>query len=533
MRTTLFAHPRIYSLAAEGAVSGGIVARGGSIVFVGPIDEARRLAGEGAEEVALPGEAVIPAFHDAHIHTGDMARSRLCPELGGAISHAEVIERLERFGREHPGDAWVFGGGWDRNAWTDGVAPHRSALDAIFPDRPVALQTVDGHSTWANSAALALGGITRDTPDPDGGEIVRDELGEPTGILLETAQGDLRRRGEATASARLPELLLEVQRQLLAEGISTVTDLDGEDVLAVYRELHERGELIVRVVKGIPAAALDQAIAESRTTGDGDDRLSTGPVKLFADGALGSHTAHLSEDFEGEPGNRGIEVTPRDTLVERARLANEHGIAVAVHAIGDRANALVLDVFAEVAERARERGLRNRVEHAQHIRPEDLDRFAALGVVASQQPTHCTSDYPLSVNLLGGRDLEHYPWRSLLASGAIVAFGSDAPVEPSAPFLGIHAAVTRQTRDDQPDGGREPHERVSVLEALRGFTLGGARAASREHIAGTIEAGRLADFIAVDRDPFTIDPRHLWRTRVLTTVVGGTIVHQEHSTEEA
>ena len=516
---TLFLHPRIYSLQTEDPIDGGIVVQDGRITFVGPAEQAHIDAGDDADVVQLHGAAVLPAFHDAHIHSGSMALEQLGPDLRGAASYAEALDLLRTYRDEHPENDWVIGGSWDANPWTDGY-PHRRDLDAIFGETPVMLSTIDGHADWVNTAALAAAGITAATPDPDGGRIVRDEHGSPTGVLLESASG-LVDDAMPSFDERLPELLGKLQDELLAVGLAHITDIDGESVRDACLQLRAQGDLRIRVHKAIRGADLPLAIREGRRTGDGDDWITTGPVKLFSDGALGPHTAHFHEAFEGEPGNTGIAVTSSDALRSAMKQASKAGLAVAVHAIGDMANTIVLDAYEASTER--NTGLRHRIEHAQHIKPRDLTRFRELGVVASMQPTHCTSDYPLSVELLGNRETLHYPWRSLLADGAALAFGSDAPVELADPFHGIHAAVTRQRRDDEPEGGREPEQRLTVLEALRAYTVGAAYAAGLDDRTGTIEAGKFADFIAVDQDPFDIDPTDLWRTQVLQTVVGGEV----------
>ncbi|WP_282852596.1 amidohydrolase [Gulosibacter sediminis] len=522
MTTTLFRHPRIHTLAAESPIDGAIVARDGRIVFVGEADAAREFAGPDAEVVELPGAAVLPAFHDAHIHSGARVLERLGPDLRDTESYAETLELLREWAEEHPGDAWVMGGAWNANPWTDG-APDRRDLDEIFGARPVLLSTIDGHAVWANTAALELAGVTDATADPDGGRIVRDDAGRATGLLLEGAADLVGEHVASVTPGQLADLLDEQQDELLAMGLVQLTDIDDLEVGDAYLQLQREGRLRIRVHKMLRDAELEGAIADGWRSYDGDERLTRGAVKLFSDGALGPHTAHLHEDFEGEPGNSGIAVTDDAELRALTRRAVDAGIAVAVHAIGDRANTRVLDVFEEVADAARAAGLRLRLEHAQHLKPRDIDRIARLGVVASMQPTHCTTDYPLSVQLLGGRATQHYPWRSLLERGVTLAFGSDAPVEPANPFLAIHAAVTRQRRDGEPAGGREPEERISVREALLAHSLGSAFAAGLEHETGTLEVGKFCDFIAVDADPFDADPSTLWRTQVEATIVAGEV----------
>jgi predicted amidohydrolase YtcJ len=319
----------------------------------------------------------------------------------------------------------------------------------------------------------------------------------------------------------LLDQILVAQDHLLSLGLTGIHDIDGEDAREAYLRLREQGRLKLRVHKAIPAPHLDAAIEEGRRTGQGDEWFSTGPVKFFADGALGSHTAHMTEPFAGEGCNRGIEVIPYPDLVELVRKAARAGIAVATHAIGDRANRLVLAAYAEVLDVSRQHGLRHRIEHAQHIAHDSLPEFARLGVIPSLQPTHCTSDIPLTDALLAGHSVANYPWRSLLDSGATLAFGSDAPVEDPNPFHALHAAVTRQTRAGEPDGGWEPHQRIHLGEAITAHTSGPAYAAGLADRLGQLRPGWLADFIAVDADPFAVSPTELRDLEVAMTVVGG------------
>ncbi|MBP1325949.1 putative amidohydrolase YtcJ [Leucobacter exalbidus] len=358
-----------------------------------------------------------------------------------------------------------------------------------------------------------------------GGRITREAGTQiPSGMVFETAEEPLRVASELSLVPRLHDMLALAHEELLAMGITQVTNFEGADVRDAYARLHAEGRLRLRAHIGIDVFDLDEAIAQGVRTGDGDDRLTVGPVKLYSDGALGSHTAHLHEDFTGDPGNRGIAVTPFAELTVLVEKAVNAGIAVATHAIGDQANTLVLNAYTPIAEQAHRAGLQLRIEHSQHLQWEDVTRFAQLGVVASMQPIHCTSDYPLSVELLGERDIGHYPWRALIDAGVTVAFGSDAPVEPADPLFGVHAAVTRTRRDGDPEGGREPEQRVTVAEALRGFTREPAVAAGMGDHAGRLAPGYFADFIALDQDPFTIDPASIWQITVAATAVAGEIV---------
>lgn len=526
MRSVLYVHPNIRPLDANESVYGAMLVQDGRISALGTPAELSAQAAPGTETIELPGQVVLPGFHDAHIHTGNLAREIGAPDLRGIVSLDATLAALREYEAANPGDRWVLGGRWDRNAWQGRPEPTRHHLDQIFGTRPVALPSVDGHSVWANTAGLRAAGITDGSRDPVGGRIEREIGGtEPSGLLFESAMDQIRDLSEAAIAADLHLYLREAHRRLLTSGITHVTNFDGEDVRAAYTRLHESGELGLRAHLGLSMDALDLAISEGRRTGDGDEWLTTGAVKLFSDGALGSHTAHLHQAFEGDPCNHGIEVVPFAELCELVDQAVAHGIAVATHAIGDRANTLVLDAYERAHAQTRAAGLVNRIEHAQHLRWEDVPRFAELGVVASMQPIHCTSDFPLSVELLGGRDIAHYPWRSLIDSGALVAFGSDAPVEPANPLFGMHAAVTRMRRDGVPPGGREPEQRISLTEALLGFTSAPALAAGLGPDFGRLAVGSHADFVALLQDPYAVHPAEIAGLTVTMTVVAGNVVH--------
>lgn len=527
MSAVVYENANVRTMDPEKPVAQAIAVRGERIVAVGDRDECRDAAGAGAaaKSVDLGGMTVLPGLVDTHIHSAAYARGLQQVDLRTATGLAECLDRIRATVTSSTSDGWLFGGRWDFNRWDSRQQPTRHDLDSACPDRPAALASVDGHTTWVNSVALQLLGITETTPDPAGGQIVRDHSGVPTGILRETAAHPIRPIVEAESAGQLTTWLKDAQARLLSVGLTGIHDIDGVDCRKAYETLYAGGDLALRVHKFIPLVALDEAIDDGRATGAGDAWLSTGPVKIFTDGALGSHTCHVSREFAGEPGNRGIPVlAPEevDAILAKAALA---GIAVAAHAIGDAANAMMLQALRRWKARGLAAHLRHRIEHAQHQRPEEIASFAELGVIASMQPIHCTSDIHLVDSLLAGHGVESYPWRSLLKSGATVTFGSDAPVEDPNPFHGIHAAVTRQRADGTPAGGFQPHERVSVDEAIRAYTVTAAYASYEEDRKGILRPGMLADFIAVPTDPYAAEPHELRTIEVAMTVVGGEIRH--------
>jgi len=476
--------------------------------------------GPGAEEADLEGAWVLPGITDSHIHFTNYALGLDDLALDNTTSIEEAVGLVrERVATLAPG-AWVLGGNWDYNRWRERTPPGKAALDAVSPENPVALHSRDGHSLWVNSRALELAGITASTPDPEGGQIVRlPESNEPSGWLLEHAREAVHaveKRGGGT----LVDAVKQAFPLALAAGITSIHDFDGWEAIEAYRALHAAGELQLRVYKTIPVAHLDRAIEQGIHTGQGDEWLRMGPLKIFTDGALGSHSAAMLAPYAGEPENRGIEVTPPKELQELVLCASRNRIACALHAIGDRANRNALYAFQRARDEGAGDGLRHRIEHAQHLDAADLPRFAELGVIASVQPIHQTSDMFVADALLGERVRHSYAWRSLLESGARLAFGSDCPVEPFDPFLGLHAAVTRQ-RDGQPADGWQPQERLSAEEAYRGYTEGAAWASGEEGQKGRLAAGMLADFVLLSDNPIECAPDKIVDVQVLATYVDG------------
>jgi predicted amidohydrolase YtcJ len=517
--STLYVNATFHTLDPSQRQAEALLTRDGVVVATGSVPELKEHAPAGTVTVDLAGGTVVPGMTDAHIHTASLARAMNEVDLRGATSLGEALHSVAAVQRNYRDGEWIMGGWWDYNKWQVPVQPDRTSLDTVSRRNPVALTSADGHTVWANTRALELLGITRDTPDPDGGEIVREPSGHATGILRESAVYPVRKLAASGVSGNLLEQMKGAQKHLLSVGITGVHDIDGADALTAFRALRENGDLALRVHKLLAQDDLDSAIDAGIRTGQGDSWIRHGAVKIFADGAAGSHTCHMSQPFAGT-NSHGIEVTAYPRLLEVASRASGAGIAVAVHAIGDRANMLVLDALSEVRKLAAEQGLRHRIEHAQFLQPADVNRMARLGVVASMQPQHCPSDLPI-LGMVEGQKLASYAWRSLLDAGATVAFGSDAPVEPPNPLLGIHAAMTRSTLDGQPAGGWEPHERITAAEAIHAYCVAPAYASGEETSKGKLARGMLADFVVLDTDIFAADPAEVAEANVMMTVTDG------------
>lgn len=518
---------RIYTMNPEYPIATAVVLRGTRIAHVGTTGEMGVWAGHGGWEVIdLQGRAVIPGLTDAHIHLSGYAIARSRLDLSGVASLEEVLARVAEWARKTPPGHWIVGNGWNHNLW-GGRWPTRQDLDAVAPDHLVALRRQDGHSTWANSAALQLVGIGSDTKSPLGGQIVVDEEGRPTGILKERAEERLLERiGKPDQAERL-RLLKEAFGAAHALGLTGVHAPEEAEAFGDYQLLYAQRALRLRVLAHLPQNRLEQAIELGIRSGFGDERLRVGALKIFADGSLGSKTASLLQDYEDEPGFRGLPTLQVRELDELVLKAAHAGISVAVHAIGDRAVRLVLDTVARAVRKAGQPTFPHRVEHAQLLHPQELARFQSLGVVASMQPIHCPSDMPVARRLWGERCRYAYAWRSLLDNGAVLAFGSDSPVEPMDPWAGIHAAVTRQRADGKPEGGWYPEERVTVEEAVRAYTWGAAYAAGETHLKGSVEEGKVADLVVLDRDVFQVGPADISGTQVEMTVLGGEVVYDK------
>lgn len=517
---TVFTGARFTTLAASCPRADALAVRGERIVAAGTVEECRAVAGPDRREVDLGGGFAVPGLTDSHIHLAGYTRGKRWIDLRGARGLPEAQRTLAAYVRDLPDGAWVFGGRYDANTWGLGRELHRRDLDPYAAGHPVALQNHDGHTTWANTAALAELGIDTDTPQPPGGVIEHDADG-PTGLLREGADDPVYAAMDVHDIPPL-ELFAEALTDLLACGVTSIHDIDGRATARAYDALRDEGRLDVRVHQLFSHAGLAAAVEAGHATGDGDAWLRAGPVKLFSDGALGSHTAALSSPYEDRADDFGVATLEPDELLDLALTASGAGIAIAVHAIGDAANTTVLDAIAEVRRRGVGPQLRHRIEHAQHVAYPDVERFAALGVVASMQPVHCTSDVTLARRLLGKRRLASYAWADLAAAGAHVAFGSDAPVETFDPVEGIRAATTRV---DAESGERDADETnvLTPLHALRAYTTEPAYASGEEHSKGRLAPGYLADFVVLDADLTDRDVATSGAARPSVTVVGGEV----------
>lgn len=523
----------IYTMDPAQPTARTLAVRDGKFLAVGNEAEIITLGGPYTQVIDLGGAPVLPGLCDAHIHFTHYALGLQRIDIFEVPTLQEMLERVAARTQQTPPGKWLVGWGWNQTIWAEKRFPTRQDVDAVAPDHPVLLWEKSGHSAVANSLALRLTGLTAPTPNPPGGEIVYDGAGQPTGMLLEGPAIQLvsRHIPEATA-AELDAAVLKAQRNAHRFGLTAIHDLDGKRGFECFQRLRLCGQLKLRTVTHVAMEQLEHALGVGLRAGLGDEWLRVGGLKLFADGALGPRTAAMIDPYEGEPNNYGITIVDKEEMIDMARRASAAGLPTIVHAIGDRANHDVLDVFELVRQQEVEQGIprpqrRHRIEHVQVLHPNDVHRLAQLDVIASVQPIHATQDM-LNVGAYWGKRGElAYAFRTLLESGARLAFGSDAPVETPNPFVGIHAAVTRRRANGAPNAaGWYPAQKLTVAEAVAGYTLGAAYAESWENQMGSITPGKYADFIVPDRDIFTCDAMSIKDAIVKLTVIGGEIVYQ-------
>jgi hypothetical protein len=445
-------------------------------------------------------------------------------QLRSAATPEEFVKRIGDFAKTLKPGEWVLNGSWDHENW-GGELPRREWIDAVTRENPVWINRLDGHMSLANSLALELAQVDADTPDVAGGEIVRDESGAPTGVLKDNAMGLVDAAVPAAGEAQLDREARAAMAHVASNGVTSVHDMAGWDSLATYRRAKANGELSTRIYSVMPLEHWQQLRDEVSRNGGGDTWLRIGGLKGFMDGSLGSHTAAFLEPFTDAPEDRGLLINDLDDMRSWIGSADEAGLHVMVHAIGDRAIRSLLDIYLDVAESNGERDRRFRIEHAQHIHPDDIGRFSVQNVIASMQPYHAIDDGRWADKIIGAeRARTTYAFRSLIESNAHVAFGSDWFVAPATPLEGIYAAVTRRTLDGANPDGWVPEQKIAVEQALKSYTSEAAYASFEEDVKGMLKPGMLADFVLLDRDITTIPVEDIADTRVLRTVVGGRVV---------
>ena len=502
----------------------------GKIIAVGSAAQAKAKA-PSARHIDMQGKTVIPGLIDAHGHVYGLGEQLTQLDLAGSASLADALKAAAGYAKANPTHTWLRGRGWNQEIWKLGRFPTAAELDAVVADRPVWLERVDGHAAWANTRAMQLAGITRDTPDPAGGKIVRDAAGNATGVFVDAAQDLVTKILPPPTDTQARAVFDRSLEKIASMGLTSVHDA-GVSVMVdrLYRDYADNNKLTARVYAmiGEVGADFDQLSKNGPLKSYANDMYALRSVKLYSDGALGSRGAALLAPYSDEPTSRGLLFRKDADIGAMMDKAIKRGYQVNVHAIGDAGNRQILDAYQRLAKQSGSVKLRHRMEHAQVVAISDIARFKNIGIIPSMQPTHATSDMNMAEQRVGAQRIKGaYAWRTFLKQGSRVACGSDFPVESSNPFFGIHAAVTRQDAAGKPAAGWYPNEAMTLKEALRCFTLDAAYAGHQENAIGSLEKGKWADFIVIDQDLFTMPAKDIHKVGVLQTWVGGRQVFEK------
>ena len=530
-KQTAFINGKIYTVNENQPYAQAVVVEGNKIKFVGSTSDSRKFVDASTEVIDLEGKLLLPGFNDSHLHFTSGGQYLLGIYLRPALSKEEFVEIIQSYilKRSLPVSTWITGGRWDHELWPDKSLPTKELIDPFTENTPVFVSRIDGHVGLANSKALELAGITKNTPDPAGGLIERDEDGNPTGILKDNAMDlvfkvipppSLEENVDAALRA------LEEARQL---GITSVQDMTQPDEFEAYKKILADGNLTCRIYSVWPIDKYEDIVRAGVTVGNEEGFLKRGGLKAYADGSLGASTAWFFEPYISDSKNYGlaIDVVTNGNLEKWATDADRNRLQICTHAISDRANAFMLDLYEKIKSINSPWERRFRIEHAQHLRKEDIKRFAEIGVIASVQPYHCIDDGVWAEKRIGSERIKTtHPYNSLLKNNAVVAFGTDWPVAPLNPLFGIYAAVTRQTVDGKNPNGWIPEEKISIEDAIKCYTLNAAFASYEEKIKGSIEVGKLADFVVLSDDILSINPENIKDVVVVMTVFNGEIVYE-------
>ena len=521
------AHPIAQAVALDNA----------TILAVGSDAEIRKLAGPHTKLINLGGRLLLPGFNDSHVHFLEGGESLIAVQLRTAASPAELKQRVAQFAKSLPAGAWIRDGVWDHQNWHPAVLPNHQLIDDACGDHPAFLWRIDGHMALANAIALKLAGIDRSTKDVPGGEIERDQEGNPTGILKDAATALVERVMPPLSADEKDRALAAAMHEAAIHGVTSVQnmadsaeDRSQPDVFREFQEIERAGKLTVRIYEAMPVRDWHLLADPGIIAPFGSHSLRIGNLKAFADGALGSETAWMDEPFANHPGYSGIssaDLLNIEKFYDELCHADKAGLQISIHAIGDRANRTILDLYARLEKEDGPADRRLRIEHAQHLHPEDYARFAKLHVIASMQPYHAIDDGRWAESIIGPQRIKSsYAWKSLLDAGATLAFGSDWPVAPLDPVMGIYAAATRRTLDGKNPNGWVPDERITIAQAVHAYTVGSAFAEHQETVKGSIEPGKLADLVVLSRDIFSIAPEEIENVKVDLTIFEGRVIYE-------
>lgn len=528
-QTTIISNVNGYTFSNDEVIEfSTIVFADGKVVEVGDLD-----LKENYEGVLIDGEGktMLPGLIDAHGHVMGLGFQQLEVNLSGIATLEETLSTIEEYANENPDLEWILGRGWNQTLWPQNEFPTASDIDKVVSDRPVWLSRVDGHAGWGNTMAMRLAGVSQDTPDPQGGKIIRDPRGNATGIFIDAAEGYINAIIPPDSDSKRKLALEKALEKMASEGITSVHDAGvGVQTWDLYKNFADQEKLTTRIYGMVSGAGstFDTLSANGPIESYADDMLALRSVKLYSDGALGSRGAAMIEPYSDDPGNKGLLFVSQDEMNSMASKVMGKGFQANIHAIGDAGNQQVLNAIEYGKSQHGDQGLRNRIEHAQIVALDDIPRFKELDIIASMQPTHATSDKNMAEDRVGSQRIKGgYAWQTFLDQGTIVAAGSDFPVEYSNPFFGLYSAVTRKGHDGEPEGGWYPEESLSREQALRAFTLDAAYAGHQEEVLGSLEPGKWADFILIDQDYFNAPASELWKIQVLETWVSGKKVFEK------
>lgn len=521
-------------------VAQAVALDGAKILAVGSDAEIRKLASPGTKIIDLGGRLLLPGFNDSHVHFLGGGASLISIQLGTANSQAEFRERIASFAKTAPEGSWLRNGNWDHRRWSPPALPNHQLIDDACGNHPALLWRLDGHMALANALAMRLAGIDRNTKDVPGGEIERDKNGNPTGIFKDAATALVERVMPQLSQEEKDRAMQAAMREAAVHGVTSVQnmadsseDASQPELFREFQKLEAAAKLTVHIYEAMPVRDYKMLADSGIVAPFGGPHLRIGNLKAFADGALGSETAWMDEPFVNKPSYSGIasaDLLNVEHFYEALRQADRAGLQISVHAIGDRANRTILDLYARLEKENGPADRRLRIEHAQHLHPEDYARFAKLGVIASMQPYHAIDDGRWAATLLGPQRIKSsYAWKSLLDAGARLAFGSDWPVAPLDPLMGIYAAATRRTLDGKNPGGWVPEQRITVAQAVHAYTMGSAFAEHQEKVKGSIEPGKLADLVVLSADIFSIPPEEIESVKIDLTMFEGSVVYERHA----
>jgi predicted amidohydrolase YtcJ len=519
---------RIFTVDAARPWAQAAAIRDGRFVAVGKDEEIKGLIGQDTEVIDLAGKLALPGFNDAHLHFCNGGLYLLGIDLRPAGDEKEFVKILKEYINMVPKGEWITGGNWDHENWPSKKHPRKEMIDPFTTEHPVLVSRLDGHMALANTLALKLAGITRDTPDPQGGEIVKDKkTGEPTGILRDTAMEMVDKVIPPLSHEKRERAIRAAMRHAQELGVTSIQDNSSAEDLAIYQELLRKGELGVRINAWRGAAGWDDFQRIGITAPFGSPFLRLGTVKIFVDGSMGAGTALFFEPYADDPATCGLPIHTQEELEALVVNVDRAGLQVAAHAIGDKANAWILGAFAKARAANGARDARHRVEHSQVVRAADVVRFRELGVIASIQPSHCIDDMRWAEKRIGARVKDAYRFASFLNSGVHLAFGTDWDVEPLDPRLGLYAAVSRELPTGGPEGGWHPEEKLNLAQAIEAYTLGPAFAEFQEHVKGSIQAGKFADIVVMENNLFQIAKKAILTTPVAMTILNGKVVFKK------